>query len=281
MHEKAQIGIACGAIGAIAMIALAGMVAVNRVATATAQSKPATVIAPMDMKQFFDSSKAAQDSRELLRMCPPEREMSTLRLAQAARPQDRTAEGPGPHRATPVLAMATGVSMRKTTWAAAALAAVALSYGCAPNSHAGYERARVIDGDTLALGSRHVACGASTRPSWRKRAPINSGFAITAEPRRDWLAAFLRDQLIRVGENEKDRQLWPRHRDLPNDKRSGRCPGHRPCRLCRRVHALYRPVQGRRDTPGPQRPDLRGKSRRRSSTGTRRGFHLDGRPDSA
>lgn len=71
MHEKAQIGIACGAIGAIAVIALAGMVAVNRVATATAQSKPATVIAPMDMKQFFDSSKAAQDSRDLLRMCPP------------------------------------------------------------------------------------------------------------------------------------------------------------------------------------------------------------------
>ena len=103
------------------------------------------------------------------------------------------------------------------------------------------------------------ACGASTRPSWRKRAPINSGFAITAS-RGARLAGRVPARPAYQVRDEKDRQLWPRHRDLPNDKRSGRCPGHRPCRLCRRVHALYRPVQGRRD-PRPVRKgrDLAGK----------------------
>ena len=97
------------------------------------------------------------------------------------------------------------------------------------------------------------ACGASTRPSWRRRAPINSGFAITAEPRRE-LAGRVPERPACQVRDEKDRQLWPRHRDLPNDKRSGHCAVNRAGRIRRRLHALYRPVQGRRD-PRPVRKD--------------------------
>ena len=101
--------------------------------------------------------------------------------------------------------MATGLSMRKTTWAAAALAAVALAYGCAPSSHAGYERARVIDGDTLALGSRHVRLWGIDAPELAQTCANQFGlrYHCGAEA-RDWLAAFLSDQLVRCETKKTD-----------------------------------------------------------------------------